>query len=304
MITTTKITDLSNEPPKVNKKQLPQSINKHLTPLYNNSMFVGSKNSGKTYGVVRFLKNYEEYPIYNKEGVKIEQKIVLFCPTASSDANPIYTTLKHLKPEDIILDYSDEKLQEKLDEVEALKIEIEKYKAYKKAYHSFLKKSVKSLTEEELVILYEMDFIEPDEIKPEYDEMPVFFYVLDDLIGDNKCFRKGNSAITNLTIKHRHLGINLIFTSQYIKAIPPTIRRNIDVYVLYKFANKQAVLEQVQPEISSLCTEKEFDELYTFATEQDYSSLVIDNHPRTPKNERFKMNFDIILNKSPNSQIA
>jgi hypothetical protein len=58
--------------------------------------------------------------------------------------------------------------------------------------------------------------------------------ILDDLIGDNKVFKQ-QSLINNITIKHRHLGINLVFTSQNPKSIPNIIRNNIDVYVLYKF---------------------------------------------------------------------
>ncbi len=38
--------------------------------------------------------------------------------------------------------------------------------------------------------------------------------ILDDMIGTNECFKKGNCLIANITIKHRHLGINLIFTTQ------------------------------------------------------------------------------------------
>jgi len=297
MITTTQIQDLNNIPPKIKKKEPPRSINKHLTPLYNNSLFVGAKNSGKTYGLVKFLKNYEEFPIYNSEGEKLIQKIVLFSPTAHSSLNPIYHSLKHLDwDKDVVLDYSDDKLQVRLDEIEELKFEIEKYKAYKKAYQRFLKNKVSKLTEEELILLYDNDFIEPEDMKPEYENMPVFWFVLDDLVGDNKAFKKGNCALSNLCIKHRHLGINLIFTSQYLRAIPPVIRRNIDIYVLYKFANKQSVIEQIYPEVSSLCTEEQFEEMYSKATEEEHSALVIDNHPKTPKNERFKVNFDKIIN--------
>mgnify|MGYP000881290709 CR=1 FL=1 len=40
-------------------------------------------------------------------------RIILFCPTAHSVANPIYETLKYLDEEDIIMDYSDNKLLDK-----------------------------------------------------------------------------------------------------------------------------------------------------------------------------------------------
>jgi hypothetical protein len=49
--------------------------------------------------------------------------------------------------------------------------------------------------------------------KPRYKFPLVIFIILDDLIGNNECFKRGNCTISNLTIKHRHLGINIIFTS-------------------------------------------------------------------------------------------
>ena len=42
----------------------------------------------------------------------------MFSPTIHSAANPIYNSLKYLYEVDIILDYSDHKLLEKLQEIE------------------------------------------------------------------------------------------------------------------------------------------------------------------------------------------
>ena len=52
-------------------------------------------------------------------------RVIVFCPTILSAANPIYETLKYLEDDDIILDYSDDKLLNKLDEIEIEKKEIE-----------------------------------------------------------------------------------------------------------------------------------------------------------------------------------
>ena len=76
--------------------------------------------------------------------------------------------------------------------------------------------------------------------------------MFDDLVGDPHAFKKSHSAINNLCIKHRHLQCNLLFTTQYIKAIPPVLRRNLDIFVIFKFANVQSVVEQIYPEISGV----------------------------------------------------
>ncbi len=64
---------------------------------------------------------------------------------------------------------------------------------------------------------------------------------------------------SNITIKHRHLGVNLVFTSQNPKSIPNIIRNNIDVYVLYKFANLKMVIDKIFEEVSGLLTEQQFE---------------------------------------------
>ncbi len=48
-----KLSSLNNGIPKVNKKEPPRSVNNDLTPFFLTSMFIGSKNSGKRYGLVK-----------------------------------------------------------------------------------------------------------------------------------------------------------------------------------------------------------------------------------------------------------
>ncbi len=45
-------------------------------------------------------------------------RVIVFCPTIMSSANPIYETLKHLDEDDIIMDYSDDTLLDELEEIE------------------------------------------------------------------------------------------------------------------------------------------------------------------------------------------
>ena len=71
-------------------------------------MFIGSKNIGKTYGLVKMIKNYEEQPIKDSEGNILETRIILFSPTGKSKANPIYTSLSSLDfDNDVIENYTE-----------------------------------------------------------------------------------------------------------------------------------------------------------------------------------------------------
>ena len=111
MIEEIKLNSVSNTLPKINKKNPPRSINPDLTP---SACFVGAKNSGKSYGLCTFIKNYQDNPIKDHDGNSLQTRIILFAPTANSDANPVYKTLKNLDEDDVILQYSDDILLDKL----------------------------------------------------------------------------------------------------------------------------------------------------------------------------------------------
>ena len=295
MIQEIKLDGLNNEPVKTNKKTPPMSINKDLPPCYFTSIFIGSKGSGKTYSVVKLLKNYEKYPIYDADGNKLTMRVIVFCPTINSSANPIYESLKYLDENDIILDYSDDKLIDKLQEIEQEKEDIQTYKEYLTAWKKYMKidEDMSLLSHEELLILSKYDFRDPKDIPhPPYKYPRINFLIFDDLVGDAHAFKKSHSALNNLCIKHRHLQCNLIFTTQYIKAIPPVIRRNLDIFIIFKFANVKSVTEQIYPEISGIIKEEEFELLFDYATENKHNALIID---QTSKQNIFKLNWDVAL---------
>jgi hypothetical protein len=60
------------------------------------------------------LKNFEKYPVYDAEKNKLDNRIILICPTANSTANPIFHTLKDLDKDDIFTEYNDDILTIKL----------------------------------------------------------------------------------------------------------------------------------------------------------------------------------------------
>jgi hypothetical protein len=301
MIQEIKLNGLNNEPVKTHKKQPPMSTNKDLPPCYFTSIFIGSKGSGKTYSVVKLLKNYEKYPIYDSDGNKLVMRVIVFCPTIHSAANPIYESLKYLAEEDIILDYSDDKLLGKLQEIEQEKQFIEEYKEYVLVWKKYMRidEDMSLLTHDELLILSKFDFADPEYMrKPEFKNPRINFLVFDDLVGDANAFKKSHSAINNLCIKHRHLQCNLLFTTQYIKAIPPTLRRNLDIFVIFKFANVQSVVEQIYPEISGIIKEEDFEILFEYATKDKHNALIID---QTAKQNLFKLNWDVALKIANNN---
>ena len=74
--------------------------------------------------------------------------------------------------------------------------------------------------------------------------------------------------------------------------VPKTIRLNSNLIVMFKFANKQAVINDIFPVVSAYVTEEELMELYEYATNENHSALVIDG---TGSKIVFKKNFDRLL---------
>ena len=196
------------------------------------------------------------------------------------------------------MNYSDDKLLDKLDEIEKEKQDIADYNEYIIRRKKFLKidENVNLLYPNELLIVSEHAFNVPH---PPFKFPCINFLVFDDLVGDPHAFKRSNGRLNNLTIKCRHHHCSMLFTTQYPKAIPPVIRSNIDIWVLFRFASKERVLEQVYPEISSLITIEHFEELYTYATKTSaHDALVIDNHGKSNPDMRFRKNWNIVLKVS------
>jgi hypothetical protein len=296
MITETDLKNLDNLPIKIHKKKPPQSTNKDLPPLFFTSLFLGSKGSGKTYSLVKLLKFYEGSDIVDEEGNKRLMRIILFCPTADSIANPIYKTLKNLSDEDIYTHYTDDVLTKKLEEINDEYEKIKSYNDYVKTYHKYIKDYSK-LTDDDLEILHQYNFKKPSELeKPPFKHPRINFIIFDDLIGDAMAFKKNKGNVLNrLVITHRHLQCNLLFTTQYLGAIPPIIRSNTDIFVIFKFASKKIILERIYPELSALVKEEEFLELYEHAIKESNSALISINHAMNKKANGFYKNWNIKL---------
>ena len=78
---------------------------------------IGPAGSGKTYLLTKLLKTFEEKKCY-KDGKEVEQRIVLISPTAHSDSNVIFKSLKNLDWDvDVLPEYSDEILKDKIKEL-------------------------------------------------------------------------------------------------------------------------------------------------------------------------------------------
>lgn len=255
---------------KIVKKNEPQSRNHHLPQLFFSCLIVGSKNSGKSYAMTSLLKMFEENPIYDIEGNQLEQRIILFSPTALNESNIVFKNLKNLSINDIHLDYTDEILEDILKDIKSHIDEVNEYEKYLKALNKY-NNTNQPLTDEEYMLVYNSQLF-PIEPKRHI----ITHICFDDLIGDREAFKKSrDGGLVKFLLKHRHLYTNVFITTQYINAISPIIKNNIDIFCLFKYANIKDVINKFYPVVSGIMLENQFEELYKYSTQERFNFLSI-----------------------------
>lgn len=295
MITEKVISNLSNKPINIKKKNVPQSTNASLPLMFNTQLYIGSKGTGKSYKLTQLLQLYEQNKIKDNDGIEYDIRTILICPTAQSGANEVFKTLKSLDPEDIHLEYTDELLQDILDDIKLKQEEYDGFIIYKKLYQKFIKaKSLNTFTMEELNELEEHDYMSADEVYGPL-KAKVNYIIFDDLIGMGAFNKKAKSLISNLVIKHRHLKTNLIFTTQSFKAIPPVIRTNIDIYCIFKSSSYNEIINKIHEDISGYIKLDNFINLYEHATVEKNDCLTIINNSMQSSGTRFYKNWNVEL---------
>ena len=275
---------------KFDKLNYPQCSYGKCPRFYWNMMNIGSRGSGKTYTICQMIKHYEKHKIM-KDGTEYKIRTHLISPTIQ--ANEIYQSLDSLDMEkDAHDEYNDELLLNIIEDIKAEKKEYEKYLLYKEYYEKFMKTPESKLEKlydenpEIFQLLEEHEYIHPKDFKHEPPKVSIV--ILDDLLGSDAFTKKTKSVLVNAMIKNRHMGICFAVLVQSIKAVPKNIRLNCSVFQLASFKNKKVILEDIYDEVSNVIGLDEFEELYDFATDKPYGSLIID----TTNGKRFLSNLD------------
>jgi len=191
-------------------------------------------------------------------GKRVDQRIILISPTSS--ANPVFQTLKNLHPSDIHASYSDELLLNIMDDIAEEKIKTAEYQKEMALWNKCFKmKYLQELDVEELMQLEIMHYKLPEE--PRFPKGCVNFLILDDFVGSSLYKSTGKSAFTNLVLRNRHLSINILMMTQNLKSIPKAIRTNTSLFVIFKFASKKVITDDLYEEVSNSITLQNFEKI-------------------------------------------
>jgi len=283
---------------KLNNSKLdyPRSNNKNLFNLFFNGLFVGSRGSGKSYSVVKIIREFEKSKMISGQG-EHEIRTILISPTY--DANkPLFDNLKSLNENDIYETYSEAILEKIIDDIKRTIDEVDYYNKYI-YYYNLVDKTPKNEIQQLLKTNPEISFMlrrfnyeTPAKVKKyfRYTTKPITFLVLDDLMGSSAFNRKSENLLTYWLIKNRHIFCSMFILTQSMKSINKSVRNNCNLFYLAKFSNKKTILNDLYEEVSSVLTEKEFENLYDRAiNSSEHGSLIID---LTGNKKRFYNNLE------------
>jgi len=302
----TQLKKISNKLRSYVKYEPPQPINKDLPPTYNIILSSSPKGGGKTYNIIQLLTNYEESGFVSSDGKRVSMRTIWVSGgTANSKQNSILNTLKTLSKDDRIdlEDNVDEYLRVLYEDIKTERDEIEAYNVYRNIYDKFIKyKNVNKLSFEELSLLKFKNFIDPntDPECPRDDDGNILYHprmvflVLDDMIGSDGYGNKRNNFLNKLAIKSRHesnelVGLNLIFITQSFKSVPAIIRKQTDIFVLLKSANRSYIIDAISEEVGSHFSKEELMKHYDEICKIDYGSLILSIHKKEISENRMRM---------------
>ena len=262
------------------------------------SIFCGSRGTGKSYQLSKMLKTIEEKGTYTAEGQKIDNRILLISPTSFSPSNNCFKCLQGLDWEkDVMDDYDEDVFKDKIQEIKKDQDEAKEYQEYCRCYKIFETiKDVNKMKVPDMMRLFHKDYEHPDNLDdiPKYKNGFITTIILDDLLG-TRAFKLGRNYLVNCIIRNRHTagGINFCIAVQAINSVPKNVRLNANFISMFKFANKQSVINDIMPNLSAWVSEEELMELYDYATDKPHSSLIADMTRGKPI---FKQNFDKLIN--------
>ena len=180
-------------------------------------------------------------------------------------------------------------------------------------YKELLKKmNNRGLNEDELDYYYEKSIVDDEGaiIKPEYrfkNKPPRSYVIIDDAIGSDLLTGNSQKALTNLLLKHRHvgelekgvLGFSCAMMSQTLKTnsgIPRAVRENITHLILVGKSKDEKITKQIHEEVGKDLTFEEFNMLMDRAIDgsNPHDFLFMDFAPKCSK-KMYRKNFDTYI---------
>jgi hypothetical protein len=189
------IANWDDRPVKHKRQKYPQCSDKKTPRCFFVGQFIGARGSGKTFSIVKLIRQFQDFKVFDSEGNEVAQRVIVFTPTF--DANPVFKALKHLDDDDIHANYTDQKLLEVVEEIKDDRDKTRLYQEDMVIWKKFLRaKKDSDLTQDDYFALARMDYSEPT--KPPHPYGVVVHMILDDCVGSNAFKAVGKSALVSI----------------------------------------------------------------------------------------------------------
>jgi hypothetical protein len=237
------------------------------------STIISPRNGGKTHLICQLVRRMEEAgyrdPVHGFKKVPI--RTILLSPT--SEANPVFKSLKSLDKSDILHNFSFKAFDQIWDNVKFEKEAAEKYLLLKDIYDR--KAAGEMISTREESIIHNL-FGEEPQPEGRYTVPPVSIIIADDL-ANSPAYKLGSTnSFVNACIRNRHNRTCIAMAVQHAKSIPRVLRQNISLLAIGKFADSSYGLSDLYEFCSSFLKEDEFQALYEQATSVDHGFLCLD----------------------------
>jgi len=253
-----------------------------IPKLHTLMVLSGRRGAGKGVCITTFVKQLLDLKLINR--------CILISPTYHSNKT-IFEPLG-LNEETDILEPDKDSVKNVIKIIEDEKDGYEQYLKQKKLYSEY-KKIMKGntplhLIDPELMIKFlDLQFFDGPP-KPKYSDgshPPRLFLIVDDCLGTPLMNPK--SGLTNLCIKHRHVGEGmgisiaiLVQTYSTNQGLSRAVRENCTLLCLFKCKDDNQ-LKKIHQEIGADINLENFDKLFKFATDKAHGCLVIDFSPKS-----------------------
>ena len=239
-------------------------------------------------------------------------RLFVVSPSASSNKSLLDRLKKMLDPVDVYSDVNDPMLIDMIiAEIDKERDDYERYLEATKRYEALMKSiqgdnPLFQLSQDDMLRFFNgLDFEPP---KHRWGgRRPVLAIWFDDVQSSELMSGRGARKVSNLCIKHRHigqlkqggaLGVSCLFNMQNYKTaqngIPKALRSNLTFLMLGKTKSKRELLE-IAEEFGSEIGEEQFLELYHRATDEPHSFLTIDLFPKKEHVSQFRKNLNTFL---------
>lgn len=275
------------------KKKYPIPNDPEAPKLHGLFLAIGPRGSGKSFGIVKAVHQYQQKGIRDAvTGKNRDQRVVAISPTFHDQA--VFEALK-ADPEDVHTEYSDGLMEQIMHSIEVEKEKSLDYHKQKIIWKKLMRRGPNALTPEERMDIAARDFQPPE--KPRFPNGPAITHlILDDLQGSGALSSTGASRLAQTLILNRHKGIIAYFAAQSMKSgVPKRIRENASNWMIWR-QSRSGAEDELADEVGM--PRDKFLELHNHAlnTDNPHDCLNIDN--RTAVKPIVRRSFATYLNHS------